>query len=78
MNKDQVNGKWLQFRGKLKETWGKLTDDELDRYNGKKDQFIGRLTELYGITTEEAEERLGKMEKECDYSCSCSSSRDVA
>lgn len=73
MNKTQADGKWMQFKGKLKETWGKLTDDDLDLYNGKKDQFFGKLKEQYGLAKEEAEQRVNTLEKECDYNCGCSS-----
>jgi uncharacterized protein YjbJ (UPF0337 family) len=55
MNWDQMEGKWKQFRGSLKEKWGKLTDDDLDYIGGKKDRFIGRLQERYGHSKEEAE-----------------------
>ena len=55
MNWDQVEGKWKQLRGGVKEKWGKLTDDDLDRIAGKRDQFVGRLQERYGIAKEEAQ-----------------------
>lgn len=60
MNSEQMDGKWLQFKGKLKETWGKMTDDDLDLYNGKKDQFYGKLKEQYGIGKEEAEKKINE------------------
>ncbi len=44
----QVSGNWKQFKGKIKEAWGDLTDDELDEYEGKKDQFEGFLEERTG------------------------------
>ena len=55
MNKEQFEGKWKQFKGKVKEKWGKLTDDDLARVNGKFDQFVGVLQERYGYKKEEAE-----------------------
>ena len=55
MNKDTVEGNWLQFKGKVKEQWGKLTDDDLDVIAGKRDQLLGRIQERHGITREEAE-----------------------
>lgn len=55
MNWDQVEGKWTQYKGKAKEKWGKLTDDDLDVISGKRDQFVGRLQERYGILKDEAE-----------------------
>ncbi|MDO9402786.1 MAG: CsbD family protein [Polaromonas sp.] len=58
MNKDTVEGNWLQFKGKVKEQWGKLTDDDLDVIAGKRDQLLGRIQERHGITREEAEQQV--------------------
>src|SRR5262245_9085203 len=58
MNQDQAGGKWKQFKGKVKEKWGKLTDDDLQMVEGKQDQLIGRLQERYGIAREEAERQV--------------------
>ena len=58
MNQDQAGGKWKQFKGKIKEQWGKLTDDDLTMIECNRDQFIGRLQERYGIAKEEAERQL--------------------
>ena len=55
MNWDQVEGKWKQLKGSVKERWGKLTDDDLDVVAGKRDQLAGRLQERYGITKQQAE-----------------------
>ncbi len=58
MNWDQVAGTWKQFKGSVKEKWGKLTDDDLNVIAGKKDQLIGKLQEKYGIAKEEAEKQI--------------------
>ena len=55
MNWDQVEGKWKQYKGALKERWGKLTDDDFDVIAGKRDQLVGRIQERYGITREQAQ-----------------------
>jgi len=55
MNWDRIEGSWRQFTGKVKEQWGKLTDDEIDQLEGKSDQLAGKLQERYGIAREEAE-----------------------
>lgn len=55
MNKDRMEGNWLQFKGKVKEQWGKLTDDDLDVIAGKRDQLLGRIQERHGLSKEEAE-----------------------
>ncbi len=58
MNQDRVEGNWLQFKGKVKEQWGKLTDDDLDVIAGKRDQLLGKLQERLGVTKEEAETQI--------------------
>lgn len=50
-----LEGKWDQFKGKVKEQWGRLTDDDLDVIRGKRDQLAGRIKERYGYTREQAE-----------------------
>lgn len=43
MNKDEVGGNWKQFKGKVKEQWGKLTDDDMTVIEGKRDQLVGKV-----------------------------------
>jgi uncharacterized protein YjbJ (UPF0337 family) len=54
MNWDRIEGNWKQFAGKVKEKWGKLTDDDLTAIGGKKDQLVGRIQERYGIEKDKA------------------------
>ena len=58
MNKDTIEGNWKQFKGKIKEQWGKLTDDDLDVIDGKRQQLIGKIQERAGIARDEAEKQL--------------------
>ena len=58
INKDTIEGNWKQFKGKVKEQWGKLTDDDLDVIAGKRDQLVGRLQERAGIARDEAEQEV--------------------
>lgn len=55
MNWDQVEGKWKQYKGGIKEKWGKLTDNDLNVISGKRDQLVGRIQEAYGLTKEQAQ-----------------------
>jgi uncharacterized protein YjbJ (UPF0337 family) len=55
MNWDQVEGKWKQMRGSVKQKWAKLTDNDLDYIAGSRDRFVGKLQERYGIAEEEAQ-----------------------
>ncbi len=54
MTWDQVEGKWKQLRGSVKQKWGNLTDDDLDQIAGTRDRLVGKLQERYGIAREEA------------------------
>ena len=58
MNWDRIEGNWKQFKGKAKEQWGKLTDDDLDVVAGKRDQLVGRVQERYGIAKDAAEKEI--------------------
>jgi uncharacterized protein YjbJ (UPF0337 family) len=58
MNWDQVAGNWKQFQGKVKEKWGKLTDDDLTVIGGKRDQLAGILQQRYGYEKARAEKEL--------------------
>jgi uncharacterized protein YjbJ (UPF0337 family) len=64
MNWDQVEGKWKQLGGKVREKWGKLTDDDLQVIAGTRDQLVGRLQERYGIAKEEAQKQADAFVKE--------------
>jgi uncharacterized protein YjbJ (UPF0337 family) len=58
MNWDRIEGNWKQFKGKVKEEWGKLTDDDLRLLEGKKDKLVGRIQERYGCRKDEAERQV--------------------
>lgn len=58
MNWDQISGNWKQFKGKVKEKWGDLTDDDLTMIAGKRDQLAGKLQERYGYEKGRAEKEL--------------------
>ncbi|TAJ04405.1 MAG: CsbD family protein [Planctomycetota bacterium] len=63
MNWDTIKGNWLQVRGKAREKWGKLTDDDLDRVAGVRDQLVGKVQERYGVLRDEAEKQVGEWER---------------
>jgi uncharacterized protein YjbJ (UPF0337 family) len=46
MNWDRIEGNWKQFKGSVKEQWGKLTDDQLDVIAGKRDHLTGKIQEV--------------------------------
>ena len=50
---NRVEGNWKQVKGKVKEKWGQLTDDDLDQIAGKRDQLEGKIQERYGIAKDQ-------------------------
>jgi uncharacterized protein YjbJ (UPF0337 family) len=64
MNWDQISGQWKQFKGKAKEKWGRLTDDEIDVIKGKREQLVGKIQERYGIAKDQAEKDVDRWANE--------------
>jgi uncharacterized protein YjbJ (UPF0337 family) len=63
MNWEQIEGGWKQWSGKVKEKWGKLTDDDLTVVAGRRDQLSGILQQRYGFAKEQAEKELDNFVK---------------
>jgi uncharacterized protein YjbJ (UPF0337 family) len=55
VNRDTLKGQWLQIKGKVREQWGKLTNDDVDQIQGNAEQLIGMVQERYGRSREQAE-----------------------
>ena len=53
MDWNRVEGNWKQVAGKVKEKWGKLTDDDLTAINGRRDQLEGKIQERYGLAKDQ-------------------------
>lgn len=62
MNTQISEGNWMQFKGKVREQWGKLTNDDMDVIAGKRDQLIGKLKERYGKSAEALNEEIAAFE----------------
>ena len=58
MNRVRLEGKWKQLSGRVREQWGRLTDDRLSVVAGRHDQLAGRYQEQYGITRDEGKRQL--------------------
>jgi uncharacterized protein YjbJ (UPF0337 family) len=58
MNNDRAAGAWHQIKGKVKEQWGKLTDDDLTQLDGKSEQLAGKIQERYGVARDEADRQV--------------------
>lgn len=63
MNKDTIEGNWKELKGRVKEQWGKLTDDRLDEIAGRREQLAGEIQQAYGISREEAEKQVKAFEE---------------
>ncbi|NCA85028.1 MAG: CsbD family protein [Clostridia bacterium] len=61
MNKLEVKGKWNVVKGKLKEKYGDLTDDDLTYIEGQEDQMLGRLQQRTGRAKQELIDEINKM-----------------
>ena len=67
MNKLEVKGDWNITKGKLKQKWAKLTDDDLQYAEGKSEELVGRIQKRTGETREAVEKAL----QESCATCSC-------
>jgi uncharacterized protein YjbJ (UPF0337 family) len=64
MNWDQFTGNWKQVKGKVKEKWGKLTDDDLTTIDGKREQLAGILQQKYGYAKDQAQRELDEFARD--------------
>jgi uncharacterized protein YjbJ (UPF0337 family) len=60
MNWDRVEGNWKQFKGQVQQSWGSLTNDDLDQIEGKHTELVGKIQERYGIAKDEAERQVNE------------------
>ena len=58
MNNDRIEGQWKQLSGKIKEKWGKLTDDDLKQATGNSEYLAGKIQERYGIAKDVAQKQV--------------------
>ena len=63
MNTDRIAGQWKQLNGKIKQQWGKLTDDDLKRAEGGSEYLAGKIQERYGIARDVAEKQVRDFQK---------------
>ena len=53
MDWNRVEGNWKQMKGKVKEKWAKLSDDDLALIKGKREQLEGKIQERYGLARDQ-------------------------
>ena len=66
MNWDQLAGEWKNMKGRIREQWGELTDDDMDRIGGKKDQLVGTIQSKYGLAKEETERQVDEFARKAE------------
>ena len=63
MNKPASSDMDRKVSAKIKETWGKLGDDDIKLYSGNREQFFAKLTEKQGVSKEDAQKKIQEIEK---------------
>src|ERR1700720_1372281 len=76
MDWNRIEGSWKQTAGKIKEKWGKLTDDDLAQINGKREQFEGKIQERYGIAKDQVRKDVDTWLNSMDRPCLARSAYD--
>jgi uncharacterized protein YjbJ (UPF0337 family) len=63
MNWDEIKGSWKELRGRVREQWGKLTDDDVDIIAGRRDRLVGLIQQRYGTLKEDADAEVTAFER---------------
>lgn len=66
MNWDRIEGNWHQFRGRAKQRWARLTENDLDRIQGRREELEGFLQEAYGLAVDDVKRQVDKFCKDLD------------
>ena len=66
MDWNRVEGNWKQLKGRAKQQWGKLTDDDLTASNGRRDELAGKVQERYGIAKDVARKQVDDWARNAD------------
>ncbi|QOJ10467.1 MAG: CsbD family protein [Nitrosomonas sp. H1_AOB3] len=66
MGWNTVERNWKELKGKLKETWGDMTDDELNVIAGKRERLVGKIQTKYEVAKEDAERQVNAFAHDCD------------
>jgi len=66
MDWNRVEGNWKQLKGRAKQQWGKLTDDDLTAANGRRDELAGKVQERYGLAKDAARKQVDDWARSAD------------
>ena len=61
--KEEIAANWNRIKGRLRETWGQLTDDDVDVIAGRRDRLVGMIQQRYGTLKEEADAQVTAFER---------------
>lgn len=61
LTKEEVQGGWTEMKGKIKEIWGQINDDELLDFKGDFEQLVGMIHSQTGQSKQEIEQQLNKL-----------------
>ncbi len=67
MNRDIFEGTWEEIKGKVKQNWGKLTDNDLKEIEGNQQEIFGKLQKHYGYSKDEAERAVKDFKKQNNH-----------
>jgi uncharacterized protein YjbJ (UPF0337 family) len=66
MDWNRVEGNWKQLKGRAKQQWGKLTDDDLTAAAGRREELAGKIQERYGVAKEAAQKQVDEWARKAD------------
>lgn len=61
MNDNLISGKWKEIKGDIRNAWGKLSDDEIEKAKGNLMSLAGTIQERFGLAKEEATAKLNRI-----------------
>jgi uncharacterized protein YjbJ (UPF0337 family) len=61
MNDNLISGKWNEIKGDIKNAWGKLSDDEIEKAKGNIQSLAGTIQQKFGLAQEEAAAKLNRI-----------------
>lgn len=63
MTQDRLEGQWDQLKGRVREHWNRLTDDDVGQIQGRRERLLGKIQEKYGESRDKAEEMIKEFER---------------
>ncbi|MDX2133001.1 MAG: CsbD family protein [Planctomycetota bacterium] len=66
MNWDTIEGQWKDMKGRVREQWGRLTDDEIDQIAGRRERLEGAVQRAYGKTRDEVQREVDDWARDCN------------